>query len=244
VAYWSKGDSYLYKVTKTKKSWNRDSLVQDNSNAYLAEFKIIDSTENSYTISWEFKKAFSNYKLDESVEKVLKNFDFKKVIYKTDEYGALVEIVNWKDIAEIVSAVLDDALSEVKKKFPEKEKELRSLKETFTTEEAIESLIFPELNYLHQMFGYLLPVNGQFDYEDYFPSLFSDEFLRTNSSIYFYEIDPEDEYCVIVNENKVNQGDIQRELAKFFKDLNLKDSGEISQMNIDIQDFNVFKMYY
>lgn len=244
VAYWSKGDSFNYKITKTKKSWKKDSLSQNNSSSYWAEFKVIDSTENSYTISWEFKKAFSDYKQDESTENILKNFDFNKVVYKTDEFGALIEIMNWKEVAEMVEAVLDNTLSKARNKFPEKEKELNDLKEMFTTEEAIESLIFPELTYLHQMFGYLLPVNGKFDYQDHYPSLFSDELLRTNSSLYFYEIDPEAEYCVIVNENKVNRQDMQRELKKFFDGLNIEDSTEISEMNIDIQDFNVYKMYY
>lgn len=244
VAYWSNGDSFNYKITKTKKSWKKDSLSQNNSSSYLAEFKVIDSTENSYTISWEFKKAFSDYKLDEATENILKNFDFNKVVYKTDEFGALIEIQNWKEIAEIVETVLDKTLSEAKNKFPEKEKELNDLKDMFTTEAAIESLIFPELTYLHQMFGYLLPVNGKIDYQDHFPSLFSDELLRTNSSLYFYEIDPEVEYCVIVNENKVNREDVQRELTKFFESLNMGNSTEISEMNVDVQDFNVFKMYY
>ena len=112
IAYWSKGDSYDFKVTKVKKQWTNDKLTKNDSTQYIANFKVLDSTEKSYTLQWSFKNLLaSNYRENlnklyedkQAVNDIIKKYDVTKVIYKTDEYGEFLEIINWKDISTLMS---------------------------------------------------------------------------------------------------------------------------------------------
>jgi len=60
VSYWSKGDVYTFLVKKSKKTWKEEDLSKADSSEYSATFTVIDSTETSYTIKWEFENEYSN----------------------------------------------------------------------------------------------------------------------------------------------------------------------------------------
>ena len=60
VAYWSLGDSYNFKVSKSKKQWKGEELTKDEQEDYIANFTVIDSTENSYTIKWSYENDLGN----------------------------------------------------------------------------------------------------------------------------------------------------------------------------------------
>ena len=55
ISYWSVGDSYDFKISKASRTWENDTLTEENFEEYIANFTVIDSTENSYTIQWSYK---------------------------------------------------------------------------------------------------------------------------------------------------------------------------------------------
>jgi len=123
IAYWSKGDSYDFKVTKIKKRWTNDKLTKNDSTQYIANFKVIDSTEKSYTLQWTFKNFLTNsyrenlnklYENKQAVNDIVKKYDVTKVIYKTDEFGEFLEIINWKDISSLMSNMLGELEKSIK----------------------------------------------------------------------------------------------------------------------------------
>ena len=61
VAYWAIGDSYNFRITKIKKKWINKKQVRDDSSSYIANFQVLDSTENGYTIQWSFKTNLGDF---------------------------------------------------------------------------------------------------------------------------------------------------------------------------------------
>jgi len=62
IAYWSQGDSYDFKVTKTSQTWNNEILEKKDSSQYVANFFVLEENENSYKIQWSYRnRLFSTF---------------------------------------------------------------------------------------------------------------------------------------------------------------------------------------
>src|SRR5690606_26091677 len=92
VAYWSIGDSYDFKVSKVNREWRNEILTKSDSSQYIANFKILDSTETSYKIQWTYKndlvstfqeKIHEIFENKQVVNEILQKNDLSKIIYET-----------------------------------------------------------------------------------------------------------------------------------------------------------------
>ncbi len=101
VAYWDLGDSYDYRITKIKKTFDNKETISSDSTTYFGTFTVIDSTANEYLINWKYKANFTDLPLEYS--ELLNNnnivLDFK---YKTNEFGEFLELENWQEVAETI----------------------------------------------------------------------------------------------------------------------------------------------
>ncbi|WAC03008.1 hypothetical protein N7U66_05095 [Lacinutrix neustonica] len=217
IAYWSKGDNYNFKVTKIKKMWTNDKLTKNDSTQYIANFKVIDSTEKSYTIQWSYKNYLINtykenlnkiYEDKKAVNEIVKKYDVTKVIYKTDEYGEFLEIVNWQDISKLMSNMLGELEKSIQARKPDKLKEVKQamkpLAEIYSSKDGIEQLILYELQYFHFPFGTEYDLNSPFEYEQELPNMVGGEPIKGNAKLSIVEVDFEEFYCVLKEEVELN----------------------------------------
>ena len=88
VSYWALGDTYNFKVSKINEQWKEDKLIKIDTTAYLANFEVIDSTENSYKIKWSFQtQLVNNIELSDRVLEKLAKYQMTHVIYRTSSLG-------------------------------------------------------------------------------------------------------------------------------------------------------------
>ena len=111
VSYWSIGDSYDFKISKIKKQWKEGKLTKDQKQVYIANFTVIDSTENSYIIKWSYENDLGNtYKIPEKLLDKFSKYKITEIKYKTSEVGDLLEILNWKEVRETMNSMFDDII--------------------------------------------------------------------------------------------------------------------------------------
>ena len=88
VAYWEVGDSYNFKISKSKKEWRDQELIKNDSSQYIANFKVLEATATSYTIQWSYtdqivdtyqKKALQLFDNNETLLELFKKMNFQKV---------------------------------------------------------------------------------------------------------------------------------------------------------------------
>lgn len=237
IAYWSKGDSYDFKVSKVKREWEKETLTKKDSSQYIANFKVLDSTESSYKIQWTFKNNIissfqENSKKYFKDKKVLKEIiaknDFTKIIYETNELGEFIEIVNWEDLAETTRLLLEEVIKSFEDKDPVKiasfRKKMQPIVDIYTSQSGIEQLALKELQYFHYPFGLEYDVTKPIEYEQDLENMLGGKPIRSETTLTFEEVDFENYYCSIKEESELNSQDSKRVIKKLLKKMGLSDS--------------------
>lgn len=260
IAYWSKGDSYDFKVTKVKKRWTNDKLTKNDSTQYIANFKVLDSTEKSYTIQWSYKNNLINtykknlnkiYEDKNAINEIVKKYDVTKIVYKTDEYGEFLEIINWQEVSDLMSKMLGELEKSIQIRKPDKlkevEKAMEPLAKIYSSKEGVEQLILYELQFFHFPFGSEYDVNIPFEYEQELPNMVGGEPIKGNAKLSIIEVDFEELYCVLKEEVELNPDDTKRQVIMLLKKMGIegKKAEDIMKTAIfDITDLNYYQYYY
>jgi predicted nucleic-acid-binding protein len=251
VSYWSKGDSYDFKVTKIKRQWKGESLTKNDTSSYIANFLVVDSTAKSYTIKWSFKTNLKEFNIPKELIGKFSKYQVTEVIYKTNELGQFLGIENWEEIGKMVKEMLNelvDALSKDKKADKEAIKSaLAPVMNIYSSQQGIEQLVFSELRHFHFPFGVEYSVNEPIAYEDEVPNMAGGNPIRGDSKIYFEEVSFKDSWCVLIQEMRLNKEDTKEVINSLFKQMNLKNeemSKAMAAAQFDIQDYNRYEYYY
>ncbi len=137
IGYWAKQETQSYNVSYEKFKIKSKDTISRELMKYEVDIKIIDSTENSYTIEWFYK----NYSIDtenELVRKLTSIANDISVKIKTDEFGAFIEIVNWEDVRDYLSKVTESLKDELKA-VPNYKKIIADVMSIYATKESIEA---------------------------------------------------------------------------------------------------------
>jgi len=260
IAYWSKGDTYDFKVTKVKKRWTNDSLTKNDSTQYIANFKVLDSTEKTYKIQWTFKNNLINtygknlnkiYEDKKAINEIIEKYDVTKVEYITDEYGEFIEVTNWKEISNFMSKMLDELEKSIQIRKPDKVNEVKKaitpLAEIYSSKDGIEQLILYELQYFHFPFGSEYDINIPLEYEQELPNMVGGEPIKGNAKLSIEEVNFDDFYCVLKEEVFLNPGDTKRQVIVLLKRMGIEGTKaeEIMKTTVfNITDLNYYQYYY
>lgn len=260
IAYWSKGDSYNFKVKKIKKRWKNRKLTKSDSIQYIANFKVLDSTAKTYTIQWSYKNNLINtykknlnkiYQDKKVVSEIIKKYDVTKIIYKTNEYGEFLDIINWQEISDLMSKMLGELEKSIQIRKPEKlkevEKAMKPLAKIYSSKDGIEQLILYELQFFHFPFGSEYDVNVPLKYEQELPNMVGGEPFKGKAKLSIKEVNFDDLYCVLKEEVVVNPNDTKRQVIMLLKKMGLDRSKteEIMKTAVfDITDLNYYQYYY
>lgn len=251
VAFWKKGESYDFQITKVKKEWEEDTMIKHDSSSYRVTFEVLDSTETSYKIKWKYKADLSPYNIPKDKIHEFSKYEINEVIYTTDELGQFQTIENWKELGAKMKELFLKVTHEVGKRNPTKklafEKSIQPLLQSFESKAAIEQFVFKEIQLFHFPFGMEYNVKDTLRYEDLLPNALSDKLIRSNAKLYFEKVDSYMSYCKIIHETKLNPDDTKEIIINLIRKMGLKDE-EITNMvkrsKFDIRDYNKFAYYY
>jgi len=252
VSYWSKGDVYTFLVKKSKKTWKEEDLSKADSSEYTATFTVIDSTETSYTIKWEFENEYSNLSMIPSkYQSNFKKYQKNEVIYTTDEVGVFQGIKNWKEISQQMKDFYSQLLEVLKTDESENLKTLKNMLDPimkiYSSKEGIEQLVFKEIYYFHFPYGVEYSIAEPLEYEEEFPNLFGGDPLKGLAKIEVIGVDQENEIVTLLNTKNINEADTKRFLMEALKKMGFKDKEveeEMKKAKYIFTDENKFVFYY
>lgn len=151
IGYWAKQEKQSYDVSYEKLKIKSKDTISRELIKYEVDIKIIDSTENSYTIEWFYK----NYSIDtdnELVRKLTSIANDISVKIKTDELGAFLEIVNWEEVRDYLTKVTKTLKNELKD-VPNYEKIIANVMSIYSTKESIEANAIKDAIQFYQFHG-------------------------------------------------------------------------------------------
>lgn len=149
VSYWNKGEKYNYELDINKFSIKDiDTTVTEHIN-FDVEISVLNSSKNSYTIQWLYKNVNScSYSPSSFLYRMIINtMKGMKIIYKTDEIGNFVEVLNANEMKEYVlkmakpSSSIESSLLDMR------------IKNLYANKETIEAKSISYILLFHMFFG-------------------------------------------------------------------------------------------
>jgi hypothetical protein len=127
-----------------------------------------------------------------------------KVIFKTDELGAFVEVVNWKEIKDYIQKATASLRKDFKE-IPEMDKVLKQIEATYSTKEAIESASIKDIQQFHTFHGAKYKLGEIIEGQLKVPNLFGTEPFDSDFTVYLDEINEEDNNFIMRATQEVNK---------------------------------------
>ena len=252
VSYWSIGDSYNFKISKIKKQWKEGKLTKDQKQDYIANFKVIDSTENSYIINWSYENDLGNtYKIPEKLLDRFSKYKITEIKYKTSEVGYLIEILNWKEVGDTMNSMIVDIIEVLGDKDEMKKDALKTalqpFKQIYSSKQGVEQLVLKELQYFHFPMGLEYDITEPLLYDDELTNMLGGRPIKAKAKLYFENVDFEESFCVIKQELSLDPKDTKDLLKQFFKQMKLGNKEMKKALEtavLQIEDKNVYEYYY
>lgn len=250
IAYWSKGDSYNFRITKLKQKWKEDQLTKNDSLSYVVNFEVLDSTADSYTIKWSYKSDFSQLGVEVDMQEELAGYFPNEIIYTTDAYGEFMEVVNWKEITVAMKKMSKEViknLSQEHKGDKQFQKMLKALLSKYQSQAGIENMLLQELYLFHFPLGYEYALEDTLSYEEEMTSNFGNSMVTGQAKIYLEEVDTQDYYAVLIKELQVNPEEMKKVMVEVYQGLGLE-AGEfeaaMKEAVVENTEEHIFQYFY
>ncbi len=203
VAYWDKGEKQNYTVTKEKIKLKGTDTTSKEITSYDVEITVLNQTEKSYTIQWLYKNTKTN-NTNPKAQKLMNITKDMKVVFKTDEFGAFTEVLNWKEIRDYIQKATK-LLSKDFAATPEMDKVLKQFTATFSSKEAIELAAIKDIQQFHTFHGGKYKLDEVIEGQIKVPNLLGTEPFDGNFTVYLDEINEDNNNFIIRAKQEVNK---------------------------------------
>lgn len=252
ISYWNVGDSDNFKVTKIKKEWKEGKLIKNQEQSYIANFKIISSTDTSYVIKWSYEQDLKKkYKIPQKLVHKFSKYKLTEIIYRTSEVGEFIEVLNWKEVSKIMNSMFNDVVEVLGKNDESLQKKLKKsilpIKKIYSSKNGIEQLVVKELRYFHFPMGVEFDITKALYYDEEIPNVFGGKPIKGKVKLYFENVDFKEYTCTLKYEMDLNPKDTKKLLKQVFKKLNLDNKKMKKALNnavFIIKDRNSYEYYY
>lgn len=239
VSYWDKGEKQNYAISLEKIKLKDGDTTAKELITYEVEVSVIDSSKNSYTVQWDYKN-FETNQVDDLTQALTKLNKNMKVVYKTDELGNFLEVVNWKDIRDYNQK----SIAVLKKKYsniPEIDKIIKQVENNFNSKEAIESVSIKDIQQFHSFHGGKYKLQEELAEKIKVPNLLTGVPFDADFSLYLDEINEADNNFIIrssqvVDSTQLTEATFQY-LSTMAKNMNVKapNRTDIKSLSNEIQ---------
>lgn len=226
ISYWDKAEKQNYSVTLEKTKIKGEDTTSTELTTYEVEVTVLDSSQKSYTIQWLYKNFKTNNQ-NPTIQKLVNISKDLKVIFKTDEVGTFLEVLNWKEIRDFNQKAITTLRNDLKS-IPEMDKVLDQMYSTFSTKESIESYSIKDIQQFHNFHGAKYKLGEIVEAKLQLPhSLFGSELLDANLSVYLDEINNSENNYVMRSSQEVDKDQLINATVKYVNSLNSSGKGSL-----------------
>ena len=151
ITYWEKGEAKKYSFKSEKRKINENDTIIEERTDFDVEIKVIDSSDTSYTIEWNYTNSNSNGS-NNFENNVLNCTNGLKVVYLTTEMGEFIEVLNWKEVRNYIQKSTNE-FKELYKNDAELLKAIVQVENTFSSKEVIEQIALKDIQLFHSFYG-------------------------------------------------------------------------------------------
>lgn len=195
IGYWSIGDQQSFDVSFEKYKVKNGDTTSRSVIRYEVDITVKDSTEHSYTIEWFYK----NYDIDtdnDLIKKLSKTAENISVLIKTDEFGAVEEVLNWEEVRDYIHKAMKPLLTELEA-VPGAEELINQSMAIYNSKEAIEANAIKDVLQFYTFHGGVYTLNEEVSGEMQFSNNFGGDPFDVDVTLSLDELDEAYDNCVI-----------------------------------------------
>jgi len=208
IGYWNIGDKQSYDISFEKYKVKNGDTTSRMTVTYEVDITIKDSTENSYSIEWFYK----NYQVDTQdklVQKITKASQDISVLIKTDEFGSVLEVLNWEEVKNYIDKAMKPLRKELKK-IPEAKQILEQSMAIYNSKEAIEANAIKDAIQFYTFHGGKYIFNEKVKGKLQFANNFGGKPFDVDVILSLDELNEEDDNSVIRMHQSVNSDQLTK----------------------------------
>lgn len=202
ISYWDKGEKKNYSVIAEKIKINGADTTSKEITTYDVEITVLNATDKSYTIEWLYKNITTNSQ-NPTIQKIMNITKDMKVVFKTNELGVFVEVVNWKEIKDYIQKSTLTLRNEFKD-IPEMDKIFKQIEATYSAREAIESASIKDIQQFHTFHGAKYKLGEVLEGKLKVPNIYGTEPFDSDFTVYLDEINEQDNNFIMRATQEVN----------------------------------------
>lgn len=203
ITYWEQGEKQNYSVvTESIKIKDSDTTSREIT-TYDVEITVLQADDKSYTVEWYYK----NFKTDSQnvpVQKIMSIAKDIKVVYRTDELGIFLEVVNWKEIRDYIRNTMDVMQKEYKD-IPGMDKIFKQVENIYSSKEAIESVSIKDIQQYHAFHGAQFKLGEVLELQLKVPNIYGSEPFDSYATVYLDEINEDDNNYIMRTSQEVDK---------------------------------------
>jgi hypothetical protein len=209
VTYWNKGETQQYDFKNQKIKIKGADTTSKETTTYNVEVLVLDSTEKTYTVQWTYKNIITSDP-NPAIQKLTTMNKDMKVIFKTDEVGIFLEVVNWKEIKDFISKALQTITKDFDK-VPEMKNVFAQLEKMYSTKEGIENGAIKDIQQFHSFYGSKYKLGEVIEGKLQLANMFGGKPFDADFNVYLDEINQEDNNVILRSAQEVNKEQLTNE---------------------------------
>lgn len=222
IGYWDKGEKQSYTITDDKYSIKGNDTTLVSTVSFDVDITVTDSTASTYLMEWVYKNHKIEYEGRE-INQLFLNRKEKKALVKTNEMGGLLEILNWKELADELNADYDKALlltgGDVNKKVS-----TLGIGGHIASEEILRASALKEIALFYAFHGGKYKFGEDVHATMQGPNITGGEPFNVNVTVSVNELNADDGYAVLESSQTVNPEQLKKAtlnaLTKMAKEMN------------------------
>ncbi len=219
VAYWSKSDLQKYKVYYNKYKIKENDTISTEKTTYNVDIKVVGAEPDSYTMEWFYHDY--NMETDNQLLKKINTIANDVTIrFKTDQFGAFKEVLNWKKVSKRIGKSVK-ALQKELKGLPQIKELFASLENSYKTKESIEGNAIKDILQYYAFHGSLFKLNEKLTGETLSLNNLGGEPFKTTIEVSLDEIDPTNDTYIIRMKNTIDSQQLTHETYQYLKNLKM-----------------------
>lgn len=230
VAYWSIGDKHNFKQENEKIRINGNDTTSIKSDWELFSIEVVDTLPERGGYILEIQtldkggdmEEEKNEELDEIMARVQKNFDAIPLRIKTTDYGTYEDVANWDEIKEAISKFMAEERGALMKLMSEDDPD-----PDFNFDEFFDKMMAPlfskemilasckQIIHMFKYHGLALDMNEELAWEEKRMLAVDRSFIDTQCVAWVDDIDVENGYAYVYNENIYNTDQLMKGLLNY-----------------------------
>ncbi|MEO1516412.1 MAG: hypothetical protein AAFV95_15415 [Bacteroidota bacterium] len=191
IAFWSNQVYVEYDFVYTEEELEEGDTIRKRTE-FEVIMSILDSTENSYMLQWEYGNYEMNYEMTPLEKNILELCAEFPVVYETDELGTFQGLTNWKEMKQVAKGIVGKYLESKRDSLPDSlaVKVERMVLGLFESENQM-SYWAKDLHFFHYLYGATLSRTVPFEGVKYYTNPFIQQQMPGIQRIEVLDIDEE-----------------------------------------------------